>query len=42
MGKVEESAIAMLAYADDVVQLSESHNKSVFTRLEDIAKNMGL
>jgi hypothetical protein len=42
--KLQESDVALLAYADDVVLMSNSHNnlKSLFTRLEEMAKKVGL
>lgn len=42
--KLQESDIALLAYADDVVLMSNSHDglKSLFTRLEEMVKKVGL
>jgi len=42
--KLQESAVAISAYADDVVLMSKLHDnlKSLFTRLEEKAKKVGL
>lgn len=42
--KLQQSAVATLAYADDVVLMSKSCNnlRSMFIRLEEIVKKVGL
>lgn len=42
--KLQESSIAVLAYADDVVLMRKSHDnlRSLFTRLEEKAKKVEL